>query len=246
MSRTISYQIKEVEDYCLRDNRWLALDWRLKLNDLSVLEEELQQAIAIVKKNSLYKIEILLPVEIGEFANFLLKQNFKKCLSELKFDLDNFTKSKFMIQNLNFSDQLSKQKHLKKILIEQANFHYQNLPDYYLSSSEINWFFYLKQIAADANKANGLIMLIQEPKFFSALILGEYLEKTAFIWEMIVCQEKRHFHLGTFLLNQYLAKLQILGVNRVYVETISHSYAKEWYQHQGFIDVSQSWFCRLK
>lgn len=198
MSRIISYQIKEVEDYCLRDNRWLALDWRLKLADLSALKRELQQAIIIAKKNSLYKIEIILPVEISKLANFLLKQNFKKCLTELKFDLENFSQSKFSIQNLDFTEKISHLNYLKKLLIEQVSFHYQNLPDYYLSPSEVNWFFYLKQIAADANQENGLIMLIQEPKFFSALILGEYLEKTALIWEMIVSQEKRNFHLGTF------------------------------------------------
>lgn len=246
MFNTTSYQIKKVDDFCLRDNRWVALDWRLKLDDLTQLETELEQTIIVAKKNSLKKIEILLPTDIGQASDFLLKHNFKPGLIELKFTLDNFVKPEFTIQNINLFKQINNKDLLKKLLIEQASFHYQSLPDYYLSPQEINWFFYLKQIQSDANKENGLIMLIQEPNYLSALVLGEYLGKVAFIWEMVVSQEKRHFHLGTFLLNQYLAELKMLGLDRVYVETISQSYAESWYKHLGFTDVSQSWFCQLK
>ncbi len=247
MSKSISYHIKKVDDYCLRDNRWLSLDWRLRTDNLIQLEKELQEARLYAKKKFVNKIEILLTVKIPDrLSEFLYRQTFKPALVELKFDLEKFVQSSFVIPNLNFTTQIKNKNLLKKLLLEQASFHYQNLPDYYLSPQEINWFFYLRQINIDATKENGLCYLIQDKKCFSALVLGEYLAKTAFIWELVVSQEKRQFHLGTFLLNQYLAKLKILGVTRIYLETMTESYARSWYQHQGFIDVSQSWFCRLK
>jgi len=247
VSKSTSYHIKKVDDFCLRDNRWLFLDWRLNAENFSQMEKELTEARLYAKKKFVNKIEILLNVEISDrLSEFLYVQNFKPALVELKFDLEKLTQTSFSISNLNFSNQIKNKHSLKKLLIEQANFHYQNLPDYYLSSQEINWFFYLRQICVDATKENGLIYLIQEKKDLNALILGEYLAKTAFIWELVVSQEKRQFHLGTFLLNQYLAKLKTLGVTRVYLETMTQSYARSWYQHQGFIDVGQSWFCRLK
>ena len=147
---------------------------------------------------------------------------------------------------MNFSSQIKNKSALKDLLIEQADFHHQNLPDYYLAAREINWFFYLRQFLNDATKENGLLLLIEDKGDLSGLVLGEYLGKTAFIWELVVCQKKRHFHLGSYLLNQYLAKLKDLGIARVYLETMSNSYARSWYQHQGFTEVSQSWFSRLK
>ncbi len=120
------------------------------------------------------------------------------------------------------------------------------MPDYYLAAREINWFFYLRQFLNDATKENGLLLLIEDKGDLSGLVLGEYLGKTAFYLGLVVCQKKRHFHLGSYLLNQYLAKLKDLGIARVYLETMSNSYARSWYQHQGFTEVSQSWFSRLK
>jgi GNAT superfamily N-acetyltransferase len=242
-----SYHIKKVDDFCLRDNRWLELDWRLKADNLIQLGEELEKAKLYAGKKFVNKIEILLNIEIADkLSEFLCNRDFKPALVELKFDLEKFTQSSFTISNLTFSSQIKNKNLLKNLLIDQANFHYQNLPDYYLSAQEINWFFYLRQICIDVTKENGLFYLIKEKDELSALILGEYLGKTAFIWELVVSQEKRHFHLGTFLLNQYLAKLKTLGVTRVYLETMTESYARSWYKHQGFIDVRQSWFCRLK
>ena len=242
-----SYHLKKVEDFCLRDNRWLALDWRLNQENLVQLKKELRAARRFAKKRFVNKIELLLPIAISrELVEFLSAENFKPALVELKFDLKKFTQASYNIANLNFSSQIKNKQALKKLLIEQANFHYHNLPDYYLAAQEINWFFYLRQVVNDASKENGLLLLIEDKKDLSGLILGEYLGKTAFIWELVVSQKKRHFHLGSFLLNQYLAKLKDLGIAKIYLETMSDSYARSWYQHQGFSEVSQSWFSRLK
>ncbi len=247
MSKNNFYHLKKVEDFCLRDNRWLSLDWRLKQNNLGQLKKELSLARQSAKKRFVNKIEILLPITISpELAAFLDKENFQAALVELKFDLEKFTQASYNIANLNFSSQIKNKQALKDLLIEQANFHYQNLPAYYLAAQEINWFFYLRQFLNDATKENGLLLLIEDNRDLSGLILGEYLGKTAFIWELVVGQKKRHFHLGSYLLNQYLAKLTDLGMARVYLETMSNSYARSWYQHQGFTEVSQSWFSRLK
>ena len=244
MSKITSYHIKKVDDYCLRDNRWLELDWRLK--SLEELERELDKAIAFAKKKALAKIEIILPAEAKEFSKFLLNKNFKPALTELKFNLEDISTLSWTMTDFTFVTEIDNKKLVKDLLLEQANFHYQSLPDYYRSPPEISWFFYLKQVYKDAQKDNGLIFLAKEREQAIALVLGEYLAKTAFIWEIIVSQEKRDFHLGTLLLNQYLQKLKTLGVTRVYLETISQSYAKNWYEHQGFTAISQSWFCRLK
>jgi GNAT superfamily N-acetyltransferase len=247
VSKNNSYHLKKVEDFCLRDNRWISLDWRLNYDNLPQLKKELLHARQFAKKRFVNKIEILLPIEISqELSKFLYAENFKPALVELKFDLEKFSQTAYKIANLNFSNQIKNKQALKELLIEQANFHYQNLPDYYLAAQEINWFFYLRQVLNDASKENGLLFLINDKRDLSALILGEYLGKTAFIWELVVSQKKRHFHLGSFLLNQYLAKLKDLGINRVYLETMSDSYARSWYQHQGFSEVNQSWFSRLK
>lgn len=247
MSKNNFYHLKKVEDFCLRDNRWVSLDWRLKLNNLAQLKKELSVAKQYAKKRFVNKIEVLLPITIPqELAELLYNENFKPALVELKFDLKKFTQASYNIANLNFSSQIKNKSALKDLLIEQANFHYQNLPDYYLAAREINWFFYLRQFLNDATKENGLLLLIEDKGDLSGLVLGEYLGKTAFIWELVVCQKKRHFHLGSYLLNQYLAKLKDLGIARVYLETMSNSYARSWYQHQGFTEVSQSWFSRLK
>jgi GNAT superfamily N-acetyltransferase len=244
VSKTNSYHIKKVDDHCLRDSRWLELDWRL--NSLGELKKELDKAIAFAKNKSLVKIEIILPAEAEEFSNFLFNNNFKPALTEFKFNLEEIIDLPWTLSDFNFSMGLDNKKLVKKLLVEQANFHYQNLPDYYLSPQEINWFFYLKQVYSDAQKDNGLIILAKEQDQVAGLVLGEYLAKTAFIWEVIVSQKKRNFRLGTLLLNQYLQKLKTLKVDKVYLETISQSYAKKWYEHQGFTTISQSWFCRLK
>lgn len=247
MSKNTSYHLKKVEDFCLRDNRWVSLDWRLSHDNLAQLKKELSDARQFAKKRLVRKIEILLPVVISqELSKFLYEQNFEPALVELKFDLVNFDLTPYKIADLNFISQIKNKNTLKELLIEQANFHYQHLPDYYLAAQEINWFFYLRQVLDDASKENGLLFLIEDKKDLSALILGEYLGKTAFIWELVVSEKKRHFHLGSFLLNQYLAKLKALGIARVYLETMSDSYAQSWYQHQGFTEVNQSWFSRLK
>jgi GNAT superfamily N-acetyltransferase len=244
VSKITSYHIKKVDDYCLRDNRWLELDWRL--NSLTKLKQELDQAIIFAKKKSLAKIEIVLPAKAEEFSDFLVNKYFKPALSELKINLEETTDLPWTIADLSFVTKIDNKQLVKELLVEQANFHYQSLPDYYRSPLEINWFFYLKQVCGDAQKENGLIVLAKDQEQAIALVLGEHLAKTAFIWEVIVSQKKRNFHLGTLLLKRYLQKLKTQGVSRVYLETISQSYAKKWYEHQGFKTISQSWFCRLK
>ena len=93
MSKNNFYHLKKVEDFCLRDNRWVSLDWRLKLNNLAQLKKELSVAKQYAKKRFVNKIEVLLPITIPqELAELLYSENFKPALVELKFDLKNLLK----------------------------------------------------------------------------------------------------------------------------------------------------------
>ncbi len=119
-------------------------------------------------------------------------------------------------------------------LEDQADYHHNIAPDYYLGKETINWLLAEQEYYDICRDPNAFLLTIWDQLKLVGLISGEIIGEQAKIYEVIVTKEYRQQKLGTYLLTSCFNYLQQKNVKEIILETWWSIPALPWYLKMGF------------
>lgn len=233
----------EIDDVCLRDERWV----ELSVNDSfpSELGPIFRKAQSYAREQGIRKMEVTIPVESkDEWEQPLKALGFQDGLVELWRPVPRDQKPiTFPLESVTILQNMTEPEKLQLILEQQALVHYELEPNYYLAPTEINWSAILTELEEERRNPEGIQLVALTDQKVSGLLRGEVIHNVLHLWDAVVDQSVRSKGIGTALMEQCL----VIAHNKnipLQLETWKTQRSFHWYQKLGFSVTRQSYYQR--
>lgn len=211
---------------------------------ISHLPEVYPQALLLAQNEKLHKIEIEFPHHWTSLPESLQKLNFFPSLNSF------LLKSPFATTpsaSSNLIPTIPKFDDLVPLLRQQADYHALLYPNYFKSSTEIDWDYYRQYLEVDFKDSHTIYLTYLDDNHQPiGFIYGGANKTRITIWEMVVDENHRSQGIGRQLLSQFIYLcFQKPAIVDIEVETGWNQLAANLYLKFGFTPFNCTWYQNL-
>lgn len=231
-------------DYSLVHSLWLQVEILPEKTEQEILAS-LKKILFIsslrLKQSQVHQISFIFPRNWHTLAQKLSRLGWEKSLTTFELQLNNDTQSD-NIPTHHLSNSVKDSSKIVKLLEEQAHYHAEHYPQYYQDDQKIPWNKYLEETTYDLKNSQALSVFWKENGTIVGMILGEIINKKAYMYDFIVLESQRGKGIGEKLLLGFAHKSQQKNATSIVTETWWDQPSTRLYQRLGYVAVSQEYF----
>lgn len=236
----MNIELIDSEDPCLVHPIWLELNISQPL-PLIELNKILNQTLNQAKSQQIPKIEINLSTDLQPVLDEVLLNN-KYLHGLVKLQHTNAQNNDSPQTNFsNISSDIPNFSQYQHLLIQQAEYHYLNWPNYYNSPNKINWNTYKSTLL----EPNSTVLTYSSQNMIIGLLTADTHNNQTKITELIVNELHRNQGIGQQLLQEFFNLSNKKHIQNIFVETFFNQKSISLYQRNNFKPISYSYYQNL-